>query len=108
MYRYYFNLCKGSEKQGTYATGNQKAAIQQFSILVRYARCPMPDARCPMPDSRFPLIKRAPHVTEKGYKCKFSISPRASNLSASSLGCGRKFYIYTKRQLSLLRSSYSV
>ncbi|MEG5036742.1 hypothetical protein, partial [Microcoleus sp. AT3-D2] len=52
IYRYYLNLCKGSEKQGTYATGNQKAAIQQFSILVRYALCPMPYALCPMPYAR--------------------------------------------------------
>jgi hypothetical protein len=32
-----------------------------------YALCPMPYALCPMPYALCPLIKRAPHVTEKGY-----------------------------------------
>jgi hypothetical protein len=31
-----------------------------------YALCPMPYALCPMP-----YIKRAPHVTEKGYIIPF-------------------------------------
>jgi hypothetical protein len=32
-----------------------------------YALCPMPYALCPMPYALCPLIKRVPHVTEKGY-----------------------------------------
>jgi hypothetical protein len=32
-----------------------------------YALCPMPYALCPIPYPLSPLIKRAPHVTEKGY-----------------------------------------
>ncbi|MEG4167350.1 MULTISPECIES: hypothetical protein [unclassified Microcoleus] len=49
-----------------------------------------------------------PQVIKKQQQVQTLHLPRASNLSASNLGCGRKFYIYTKRQLSLLRSSYSV
>jgi len=41
-----------------------------------YALCPMPYALCPMPYALCPMpyIKRAPHLTEKGYMYSYPMS----------------------------------
>jgi hypothetical protein len=65
-----------------------------------YALCPMPYALCPMPYALCPMpyIKRAPHVTEKGYiycfvrddrtpKQRFLLSLRCSHHLSTSQFC---------------------